>query len=346
MCAVSNAPSWLVGHALNEWFEIPGTGGVGGVDIDAYNGIAVRESNSEIVVAAGGEAKYGGDNRVVSLILSVDAPTWVTRKAASANPIMSVSHYADGAPAARYLYQNIHAIESLHRVFLFGAEFVYGGSNTFPDVDAFDLNTNQWDPAGMWAPVPMDGAYGVVRIRGSEDVYTGGLHRWSAATQTWSQPITTRTLDEVRFPIAHDSKRNQLFSLQWADGQSASDMRVNASRIPLGGDTQIHVTIAPSAAYSQFQQEQPAYASMDYDPDQDRFLFYAGHGSGAGRVYVIQPNATDTWDMSLFQVGPGSATVPETPGGGIQNRFRYVPQFKGFMLLPNRMDNIFFLRTC
>ncbi len=155
-------PGWLVGHALNEWFEIPGTGGVGGVTIDGYNGIALDETNSEIVVAAGGEAKYSGDNRVVSLILDADAPVWVTRKAPSANPSINVAHYADGMPAARELYQSSHVIESLHRVFLFGAEFVYGEAYTFPDVDAFDLNTNQWDPAGTWAPVPNGGGYGAV----------------------------------------------------------------------------------------------------------------------------------------------------------------------------------------
>src|SRR6185312_7507556 len=108
-------------------------------------------------------------------------------------------------------------------------EFAYGDAYLFSDVDAFDLNTNQWDPAGTWAPVPAGGGYGAVRIRGTEDVLTTGLAYWSAATQTWSQPMPSPSGDNVRWPIAHDSLRNQLFSLQWADGQGYSDMKLNAS---------------------------------------------------------------------------------------------------------------------
>jgi hypothetical protein len=91
---------------------------------------------------------------------------------------------------------------------------------------------------------------------------------------------------------------------------------VNASRFPLSGSAQISVTINASAAYTQFQADAPTYAAMDYDPDNDRFLFYCGQGAGAGRVYVVTPNATNAWDMSILALGPGSVTPPYSFGDG------------------------------
>jgi hypothetical protein len=92
-----------------------------------------------------------------------------------------------------------------------------------------------------------------------------------------------------------------------------------------------------------FIADQPTYAAMDYDPDNDRFLFYCGQGAGAGRVYVITPNASTTWDVS-FLATTGNLP-PATPGDGVHNRFRYVPALKGFLLMPKATSNLFFIRT-
>jgi len=340
-----NPPAWLVACSLNEWCEIADTAGAGGVNVDAYSGMALADSNSEIVIAAAGGHHDGFDNSVVSLVLASDSPKWVTRKASSTNTPEDVAYYPDGLPSARHLYQSIHVIESLHRVFLFGARYTWGNAFAFPTVDAFDLTTNEWDPAGTWADVPNGGAYGVVRVRATDDVYTSTFFKWTAQTQSWSQPITTRTNDLVRFPVAHDSLRNQLFTLQLGDGQGYDGPTIYASKVPLSGSAQISVTINNSPAYAQFQADAPTYSAMDYDPDGDRFLFYCGQGAGAGRVYVITPNDSNQWDMSILTLGPGSATPPAVPGSGVNSRFRYVPGLKGFVLLPNKTSNIFFLRT-
>lgn len=342
---VQNAPAWLAGHPANEWIEIPGTAGASGAAVDAFSGMALRESNSEIIIAAAGGHSDSADNRVVSLVLAADAPVWVTRKASSTSVQPDVPYYTDGLPASRHTYQSSQVIESLDRVFLFGARFVYGNAYEFPTVDAFNLTTNEWDPAGTWTSVPSGGGYGAVRVRATEDVLTYGLRLWKAKDQTWSQPFTTLTNDAVRWPIAHDSVRDQFFSLQWGDGQGYGAMAISASRFPLSGSAQISVTINDSAARAQFEADTPTYAAMDYDPDNDRFLFYCGQGAGAGRVYVVTPNATNAWDMSILALGPGSVTPPATSGAGVNNRFRYVPALKGFVLLPQGASNLFFLRT-
>jgi hypothetical protein len=225
---------------------------------------------------------------------------------------------------------------------LFGITGAAGNAYGFPTVDGFNLDTNTWDPAGTWADMPI-GDRGSVMIRATGEVWSTNLSRWSPVTKAWTQPITTRTNDLVRWPIAHDSRRNQLFTLNWADGQGSSTQSMFATVVPCAGSVQSSVTFKPSVALDSFLVDKPNYAAMDYDPDNDRFLFYCGQGAGAGRVYVVTPNAGTNWDMG-FLATTGNLP-PATLGDGVHNRFRYVPALKGFLLMPKATSNLFFIRT-
>jgi hypothetical protein len=225
---------------------------------------------------------------------------------------------------------------------LFGVKGAYGNAYDFQTVDGFNPDTNTWDPAGTWANIPA-GQLGVVRVRATGDVWSSQLARWSPNTKSWTQPITSRTNDLVRAPIAHDSLRNQLFTLNWGDGQGFGAAAMFASVVPCNGSIQSSIKFNPSAALISFIAEQPSYAGMDYDPDNDRFLFYCGIGMAAGRIYVIKPNSGSTWDISLL---PTSGKLPPpTADAGIHSRFRYVPALKGFVMMPSGTSNLFFIRT-
>ncbi|MES2263025.1 MAG: hypothetical protein V4724_31255 [Pseudomonadota bacterium] len=336
-------PLWLAGKPINDWIEIPGTSGAGGSGVGAYSGFAFNEKTNEILIAAAGGHWDSSDNRVVSLSLNDNAPSWQVRMAPSAQVAPDVAYYPDGKPSARHTYSTTQFIPQVNRLMLFGLRFSYGNAYTFGKVDAFNLETNTWDPPGTWADAP-PGHYGAVAVRGSGEVWTQALARWSPVSKTWTQPITQRTNDLVRWPIAHDSSRNQLFALNWADGESSGTAAVFASRIPVGGSAQITVTFNPSTALDRFKTEQPSYAAMDYDPDNDRFLFYSGQGSAAGRVYVIKPNAGNTWDISTLAL-VSYTRPPATPPAGVHNRFRYVPALRGFVMMPSAGSNLYFLRT-
>ncbi|MDQ1830152.1 hypothetical protein [Massilia scottii] len=337
-------PIWFSGKGLGEWIEIAGTAGAGGAAAHAYSGIAFNERTNEILIAGAGGHLDSADNRVVSLRLTDNAPVWQLRHGQSSATAIDVAYYADGKPTSRHLYSTVHFVPQLNRLMMFGVRGAYGNAHFFNKVDGFDLETNSWDPAGTWADAP-PGHLGAVSIRATGDTWSTGLARFSAATRTWSQPITQRTNDTIRWPIAHDSLRNQLFSLNWADGMGYGALGVFASRVPVDGSVQISVTFNPSAALDSFKADKPTYAGMDYDPANDRFLFYCGQGAGAGRIYVIKPNGGNTWDMSMFELA-SPAMPPATTGAGVHNRFRYVPALRGFMLMPNgKTHNIFFIRT-
>ena len=337
-------PAWMAGKAIGEWFEIPGTSGAGGAAVDAYSGMAINDLTSEILIAAAGGHLDSYDNRVVSINLASDTPSWTLRLAASKSYAQNVAYYADNMPASRHIYSSLHFVPQVNRLMLFGARAVYGSAWDFAKIDAFNLDTNTWDKAGTWADMPA-GYYGAAQIRGTGEIVSTGLKKWSPADRKWSDLVTSPNGDPVRWPIAFDARRSQMFNLQWGDGQSYDPQRLVASRVPLGSGQQISVSFNPSSAFTQWQNDKPSYAALDYDPDGDRFLFYAGQGDAAGRVYVIKPNDGNVWDMSLLSAG--SVKVPASPdnGSGMQNRMRYVPALRGIVLLARGSANLFFLRT-
>jgi hypothetical protein len=342
---VSGKPLWVLGGAVNQWIEIPGTAGAGGAAIDAYSGFAWNDAASEIIIAAAGGHNDSSDNRVVSIKLVDAAPVWRSRMSSSTVFSQDVAYYPDGKPASRHLYSTSHFVRQVNRVMLFGARFTYGNAVSFKKVDGFNLDTNTWDPPGTWPDLPETAGYGSCMIGATGEVWSTALHKWSPITNQWTNPIVTRTNDLVRWPISHDSRRNQLFTLQWADGDGYSTPGVFATRIPLPGNSQRTVSFKPSLALNQFSADKPSSAAMDYDPVNDCFLFYCGQGDGAGRLYLVQPNDTDLWEISELRLHAASAIPPATPAAGVHNRFHYVSALKGFVLLANGQSNLYFIRT-
>ncbi len=344
-CADADLPAWLDGKPTHEWFEIPDTAGAGGAAIDAYSGFALRDSTSEIVIAAAGGHGDSADNRVVTLALAEDAPTWTLRHASSTDTPVDVPYYPDGLPSARHVYQSAHVVDSQDRVFLVYARFVYGSAVSFPTVDAFDLSTNLWDPQGTWPDVPEGGSTGALTLRTTEEVLTSTLFTFRASDASWAQPIGTIAPVPVRWPLAHDTMRDRVLTLQWGDGQGYDGPEVYSSQVDMAAGVQTIVTLEPSEALTTFETEMPTYSAMDYDPDNDRFLFYSGQGEAAGRVYVVEASEEDTRTIELLALGKGSVTPPPSPGSGVNNRFRYVPGLCGFVLLADGASNLQFLRT-
>jgi hypothetical protein len=336
-------PSWMAGKAIGEWFEIPGTGGAGGSAVHAYSGMAYNEATGDILIAGAGGHFDSADNRVVAMRLLDNAPAWRQLSASSSVQRQNVAYYDDGKPTSRHLYNSVHYIPQLNRIMLFGAYGAYGSAHSFNTVDGFDLSTNTWDPAGTHADI-QDGQLGAVSVRATGEVFSTGLRRWSPLTRAWTAPITKRTQDLLRAPVTHDSLRNQLFSLQYGDDWGPFPTSLFASRIPLSGNEQFTVTFKPGVAVDTFNAEQPAYAGMDYDVVNDRFLFYCGREGAAGRVYAIKPNAGNVWDMSLLPL-VGATRPPATPPAGVHSRFRYIPSLRGFLLMPDGKSNLYFLRT-
>ncbi len=357
----SGIPAWLEGVPVNKLIEIPntrlaGSAGAPGEDytdpfclsnksIRAYSGVAFRHDLSELWLAAVGGHADSSDNSVRSIVIAADAPAWQMRHVQSAeeNKVMDAPYYLDGLPSSRHVYWSAHWCEPRNRIMLHGSRYCWGAT-TFVDSNGFNPDTNAWDAAGTWSDAAAT-AMCVERVSGNVWAATqqGHLYKWTASTDTWALAATFDSSFPCYPPMAYDSLRDQLFTLAFGDGE-ATGSAVSCYRITANGTTRTAITIASSAAYTAWQAAAGAYASMEYDEDNDRFIWYAAMNSGDS-FYVITPNSGTTWDMSTISLASGSVTPTAIGNSGLMSKLRYVPNLKGFMLMTNSTGNLYFLPT-
>jgi hypothetical protein len=338
------APAWAANAPLNAWMEIPGTSGAGGTQIESFSGWA-KLPNGKIAIALAGGHTDGTKNSVAVIDLLANAPAWVEVSPQSPTHTYEVAYEADGKPTSSHTYYTTMWIPATNRLMRFGAIAVsLSGNTNYFTVDGFNLANNTWDPAGTYANMPY-GASG-----GGYNPVTGKV--LAIFGQKYHDPVTgavtnidTGNVNLPRAPWVWDPVRNQFFGLCYGDNQEYSlSLGICAAKIV--GNTMSQVTIAPSAAATQFAVDIPAYMALEHDPVNDCFLAYTGSRPGtAGRVYKITPNNTSKWDMSIFAYGAGGVTPVQTPGCGIMNKFSYIPELKGIVMMATKASNLYFMRT-
>jgi hypothetical protein len=343
---------------VNEWHAIPGTVHAGSpaapgddpTDIYAdsnsrlaYSGMGLRD-NELILAACGGHTDYSG-NEVTSIDLAADTPAWRLRssKSASANVVPDVAYYRDGKPSSRHTYWSTHYSTTRSRLMLHRSRFVFGSAVSFNASNGFNLTANSWDAAGTWRDGFTSGCRdwfdNVWALTDSSQT----LMKWTAASDSWSVAGDFGT-SGPGYPLAHDNARNQLFALSWGDGEG-SGSGLTAAKFTNNGAVRTAVTFNASAALSALRASQPAYAAMDYDPENDRFYFYAGAAGEEGRIYAIAPNAGSVWDVSILALRTGSPLPPTALESGLCSRFRYVPALRGCVLMVSGTSPLYFIRT-
>lgn len=349
-------PAWLTNKPLNELFAIAGTEGAGSTitarSVEAWGGWALRVASSDLYLAAAGGHADGTNNSVIRLRLTDPAPAWDVRCAPSSVPNTDGTNFgydADGKPSARHIYGNNHHDAASDRIMLIGARYVTGtGPPSFENIDGWNCQTEVWDAKDTYpiiGPTRATEGAGFGHLFDSTNgiAITGGGYKYITATKAIAQKSFTGGGGLGRFPGAFDSTRGKLFSLQWGDGQGFNS-GVSASSIDAVAETSVAITFNASAAYTQFVSDAPTYAGMTYSADTDKFYFYAPF-SGLYRIYVITPNASTVWDMSILTLGGGSATLPAAVNAGVNSRFKYVPALKVLVLQVSGASPVYALRT-
>lgn len=326
-------PAWLIGAAVGEWVEIAGTDGAGLSQVNAFSGFVCTPAGRIISPLAGGHFD-SDDNRTTAIDLMDDAPSWSVINAASdaGDVIAESEYYADGKPSSRHTYNGVFYVPAINRVMTVSCWYPYGTPTQYGAVDGLDLATNEWDAAGTYTSNPSPPQSRGVVFDGT-DIWCNDLRKYNPVTDTWTAPIS-RITNYPDTPFAYDSSRGALFGLQWKGSQ------IMASQV--SGGTETEVAINSSAAKTTFESEGPVDAMMQYDPWGDRFLFYSGLSTAAGRVYAITASGSSR-DMSIVSI---SGTAPEASASqGIQGRFWRVDPLNGFVVLPQRTSNLFFFKV-
>lgn len=60
---------------------------------------------------------------------------------------------------------------------------------------------------------------------------------------------------------------------------------------------------------------------------------------------LVSTRSGNTWDMCILAPAAGSVKIAATSTGGLNNRLRYIPALRGFVLLARGSSNLYFLRT-
>jgi hypothetical protein len=344
--------------AVNQFSALPNSAGAGGSAVEAYSGYVFGE-NLDLWIAGAGGHTNSSDNRVVMYDLSKNVPTgWDLKKASSTVVQSNVPYYSDGLPVSTHTYDYSFWCPAVRSIIRFGAFGIYEtgfGSNT---IDGFNVDTNQWAAAGTypktrgtnWANDPYN--YGATQDKSTGNILwadNGSIMMWVPGQSTFTAKSAT-SVGLVRFPNCWDSARNAIFSLAWADGQAAGSGVTcwHTANPSSSTPTRRAITFNASAAFTQFQADQPAYAGMDYDALRDKFYFAFGTSGGVSgplRIYEITPNSGTTWDMAIYTPTAGNAGSVST--NGLNGRFKYVQRggIGGFVVMTDKPNGLYFLRT-
>jgi hypothetical protein len=341
--AFAQTPAWAVGAPLNAWIEIPGTSGAGGTQIESYSGWAKLPNGKFAITLAGGHGD-GQKNSTAVINMLADAPSWVEVGPESPVHVNDTDYQPDGKPTTSHIYHTVMWVPTLNRLMRVGCLFASGAlTMIYPHVDGFDLVTNTWAAAGTYPDIPGGGA-GVMYNPVTNKVLVGNKY-FDPVTGT-NTAITTSGFQYglPRFPWCWDPVRKQAFGICLGDGQGYTLVAgVVAAKIV--DTTATPITIAPSAARDQFVADYPIYCGLEYDPINDWFLLYEGRDLNVGRIYKITPNSTNTWDMEIFTYGSGGVTPIPTVSSGLMNKFSYIPELKGIVMMATKASNLYFMRT-
>lgn len=346
-----SVPTWLASAPVLEWRQIPNTNAPG--EIRDFGGLAWRDDGTGLEAWSGVNGGHGGNltnNRVMSIRLDVETPTWVERKAAS-DPTGfdtqgSMAYMLDGTPAPRHTYWYNWWVPQLNRYMLLGGRFFGSGAYDHRVTDGFDPVTNTWDPKGTYP----DHDDRITFIRNGEFM---GMYddRWvklvlPGVTFTGGQVSGTGTI--ARAGHAWDSRHDRIYHLSSGDNWSVAGAINSAVVDPTTTPwTKTAITFNPSAGWTDFQAQTPNFlgTTMVYDRDADCFYFYNGGIDGPQKVYRITANSTTTWDMDVL---PVTGVVPihsigTGGGGGVHTKFYYSSRLRTIFLIAGAHD-VYYLR--
>lgn len=353
---IAGVPSWRQGLAKWQWLELPGTSlsnqqvpnpMTGSMEapsarINAWNGLAANRDNNRVyLAAAGGHADWAG-NEAYEIDLQQEQPRWrmLRGPTTGADVMFGVNYYGDGRPSSTHLYFALQFVRARNRVFKLSAGSVWGsGNESNSKVDAFDLSTNDWEPAGTYAEgLPAGGAIDrpYAQHPATDDAYTfftGNFRRWNAASATWenlaARPSYANDDIVTGSASAVDPMRQRVIFLR------------NAYRVTQRQGLALTIAAAPQltditftgAAVDEVQASAPG---LQYLAGDDVFVLKTSSG---GELAVINP--------STFEVTYQATTGPNPPDAvnGIYTRFLYLPLLKGFVYMPHGTANFWFLAS-
>jgi hypothetical protein len=375
----SGTPSWALG-SVNQWVTIPNTAllptmqpnlAVGTSSLAgfyAYSAGALHPTTLNYYAVGGGHGD-GASNAVYRLNLAAQSPAWVS--VSTQTPVNSstgsmwasgqafgttdgYAYYWDGKPCSRHTWSSCAQIVTTYgtqgQLMLIGVGSAWGsGNGRFRTMDSWDIasqaytwinpnplaNPNGPNPnfteytTGVFNEAIKDsrGNFWVtVESQGSQI----GTVRWVPATKTWSNLVSVSR--ETSGCAVYDSLRDRIVQLPTTATGSTGHY---FSAVDGSGLTFFAWSgTPPTNLINRYR------GSAWHDPNIDRYVYMP---QDTTQIWHIHP----TTFAATQQTTTGTAPALLTGGGlgSVGNRFHYIPQYRGCILMTQVSTNAAFIRT-
>lgn len=349
--ASQGIPAWVLDSAVDQIVEISGTTHAGSSadptddPQDAfcrsnkrlsYGNVSI--AGTELVLAAtGGHGDYSG-NEVTGIDLASDFPSWTLRKARTTTISNNVdTNTDDDTPTSRHHYNSTHYSTTLSRLMLHRTRAVYADASGSGRSFGYNLSNDTWDASTTYGTSNQsagcrdssDNCWSISNDSGHH------LYKWTPATNTWAATYTNGAGTGPGNTIVYDSVNDRLFAVTWGNGEATGTGTV-ASIYTSGGTVKTDLSVT-GAGVSAFEASTPAYASLVFDPDGERFLFLA---EGATTIYQMTISGTTLTITALSTTGSSLPASVYSHG-----RMAYVSQFKAVVFMPAGNANLYAMRV-
>ena len=400
----SGLPAWLAGAGVLEWRAVPallkdmdytpqfsaglaadteGTPGSGfnyyGWPVKGivdYGSMAVRDTDSTVMIMGGGGAGAWGGLDIRGLKLSDDVPKWKTMippspatnlwgsQSQQVPATISHSRMKDGfTPNSRHTCYVPNFDVPSNRMYLVGCPLAFECDSNPPVPDRYNVDSIDVD-AGTWTAWTGPGAhpnlphgwgwdgYLVVHDKvGRKFYYFGGvtLDVFDVASNTWSPLVTsaasaaidpTHTVQWDRAGGAVDPGRRLLLRIGYFTSTPDEPVAINIDTgvVTRGTLTGTYASAIKTGILYNF--------GMCFCRDLDCFLVFPDDGF----IYTIRYTDTSHWAVDrLPTTGVGPAPHASSAGDAnlvqMWSRFQYVPGLNGVVVLTDAAHPPLFLRT-
>ena len=372
----SGLPSWLVAATtVNAVATIPGSklGGSAGAPgsvagdatssaakrINAFCGMAFDHARKRIcLLAHGGHSDYQG-NEVSRCDLNKNTAEWSLLKAIGSGYVAGAAYYSDNTPNARHTYYYNHWVPqhgAAGQWAMTRATYTSGAVNSFPYWDEFNPETNQWDvgvdAGGTWPNSQIGLCVFDETLGMGWGVSVGGttLYRYDANTDTWVSKNFAGA-NYMYMPLAWSADRSELFFCANGDNYSFGNGVLTAAKLTgvtgaTTGWTKTNITFNAGAGLTDFLANTHYTPGMVWDSANGCYWMYEGRQGATMQFYKITPNGTTVWDIELVTMtGTTIALSTGASAGGINSKLRYVPDWKGLILLADANSLVYYIRT-
>jgi hypothetical protein len=278
-----------------------------------------------LVVKGGGhsDSAYNGMVKFGPLYgTGSNTPSWsLFLTGSGTGAVRNASTYTDGRQAATHTYNNcVGVVDALYEM---ATDAYYSQGSAANNAYAFR-------PTGQTALAsnPRSGNYGGVAHYNGNIYYMSGLNLqdqlriYNIASNSWSTEPNGQFFLTDYPGMAVDTTRGRMYMTDGSSGwyyNLSSLARTTGRAAPSGYDY-----------------------SVEYDPDRDAFVSYANAlGIRELSASSLASGGNPAWTTRTFTGSAPSAGE----SAGTYGRFRYVPELKGYVVVPTQSSSVYFFRS-